>query len=571
MNADKAPDGTYSATKIIPGVSSSRKGIYSTTLPVSSGWQVFSTYAKAAGYDTLLLSQIFGSNSSGYGYKFRLDNGTYTQVTTPSVSTLVYMEDVGDGWYRCSVAFDNTNSTNHANIFVGDSTAINSYDPFWRAVTGSGNASSGILIWGTQYEVGQFPTSYIPSDIRFTSRSSVATYHDETGVLRKSPANSPRYGYKYDGRKWVETGLILENAATNRYSSSTGHDTIHNVTGAGTVITNNYSTAPDGSNTALRFQYTSAGYGYRYWPNVHGNGVKHTHSFYVKPVSGNTHVRHMVGGTPGSASWLLDFDNQTTSQNGGNGTTYGYTYEKLADGWWRVSISFSLPNSTGYVEVQWAGTNNPTDYYLWGMQVEDGLEVSSFIQSINSATTRSADVSSSTAYTRESEVARIHDISWYNNAESTIYGEGTSISGDANVGSSPCLWGITDGTSSNRYLLRRNASGGSVANDRSGYTFRVVTPGFNNDYFPLYSVLPLWQDAEIHKMALSIKPNSQIAAADGIDAQMTSITMPEMDKVTMVEIGFAGSSTFWNGHIRKLSYYPEQLTLAELKALTEND
>jgi hypothetical protein len=152
-----------------------------------------------------------------------------------------------------------------------------------------------------------------------------------------------------------------------------------------------------------------------------------------------------------------------------------------------------------------------------------------------------------------------------------MYGEGTSITGDANVGSSPCLWGITDGTSSNRYLLRRNATGGSVALDRSGYTFRVVTPGFNNDYFPLYSVLPLWQDTEIHKMALSIKPNSQIGAADGIDAQMTSITMPEFDTPTMAEIGFAGSSTLWNGHIRKISYYPTQLNLAELKALTENN
>ena len=52
---------------------------------------------------------------------------------------------------------------------------------------------------------------------------------------------------------------------------------------------------------------------------------------------------------------------------------------------------------------------------------------------------------------------------------------------------------------------------------------------------------------------------------------MTSITMPEMDGVTMAEIGFAGSSTLWNGHIRKISYYPTQLNLAELKALTENN
>jgi hypothetical protein len=52
---------------------------------------------------------------------------------------------------------------------------------------------------------------------------------------------------------------------------------------------------------------------------------------------------------------------------------------------------------------------------------------------------------------------------------------------------------------------------------------------------------------------------------------MPSITTAEFDKPTMAEIGFAGSSAVWNGHIRKISYYPEQLPITELKALTENN
>ena len=138
------------------------------------------------------------------------------------------------------------------------------------------------------------------------------------------------------------------------------------------------------------------------------------------------------------------------------------------------------------------------------------------------------------------------------------------------------LWGITDGTSNNRYLIRRYSN--DVANDSTlaGFTFRLsvhdgTTNVANNDYFVPQGTLPEWDDGSINKAAMSIKPNSQIASANGIDAQMSSITTPRYDTPTMAQIGFAGSSAAWNGHIRKISYYPAQLNITELKALTENN
>ena len=80
-------------------------------------------------------------------------------------------------------------------------------------------------------------TSHIPSDTRFTSRASTATYFDESGILKTAPINGARHGYsspylhqsfnhdasglgmRYDEiapRSAVETGLIMEtDAATN--------------------------------------------------------------------------------------------------------------------------------------------------------------------------------------------------------------------------------------------------------------------------------------------------------------------------------------------------------------------
>jgi hypothetical protein len=172
----------------------------------------------------------------------------------------------------------------------------------------------------------------------------------------------------------------------------------------------------------------------------------------------------------------------------------------------------------------------------------------------------------------------MYDMSFHNTIESTIYGEGTSISGNNDTGSNPCLWGLTDGTSSNRYLLRRFSNDTTNDPTYSGFTFRLQQTmpdgtSYNNDFFsPTANGLGEWDDAEIHKMAMSISPGNQIGAADGNDSGMTSVTnMPPYTQAIMVEIGFAGSSDYWNGHIRKLSYYPTQLNITELKALTESD
>ena len=210
--------------------------------------------------------------------------------------------------------------------------------------------------------------------------------------------------------------------------------------------------------------------------------------------------------------------------------------------------------------------------------MEYGGAPTSYIYTDDSAVTRAADLCDAEADTRYGDDIKIYDLSWYNSQESTIYGEGTSISANNDTGSNPALWGLTDGTSSNRYLLRRFSN--DVTNDPTygGYTFRLQQTmpdgtGYNNDFFsPTADGLGEWDDSNVHKMAMSISPGNQIGAADGKDAQITSVTdMPAYTQPTMVQIGHAGSSDYWNGHIRKLAYYPTQLNISEMKALTETD
>jgi hypothetical protein len=555
FNAAKGLDGTYSAYTLTRNGAASSNVYWrrSGTISFPDNTMLLSMYVKPIGTCDVFMWSFQSINSAIVRFGFELSgNGSASVVTAGNGGHSVSIEAVRDGWYHCKAVVNAQSSGTTAQFLY----AVTSFSESSGCAVGS-----GLTFWGGQLESGDFSTSYIPPDTRFISRSSVATYYDETGILRKAPANSPRYGYKYDGRNWVETGLILEKASTNRYTSAGGTDTIHSVTGSGTVITNNYSTAPDGSSTALRFQYTNAGYGYRYWPNVHGNGVIHTHSFYVKPVSGNTHVNHSIGGTPGSASWVLNFDNQTTTQSGGNGTTYGYTYEKLADGWWRVSISFSLPNSTGYVEVQWTGSNNPTEYYLWGMQVEDGLEVSSFMRSLGFvAATRSADVVSSATYTRKNEVAKINNINysdWYNTEEGAIYVDFHPMESSDSI-----VLGVGDGTSR-----------GFRAPWLTGATQMRIGTWSGSAYTALHyynNIVP----TDPHKSALSFSylDNTFLSSLDGSVTAVTSSWAGVETDATTIWIGSeTDTNRPYNGHIRKVSLYNEALSTAELQALTENN
>ena len=525
-NNIKSPDGTFNATSLI--IAGSDPYFYKNTLTLN-GTYTFSYWIKAFGtaigkhYTTRVTNVSSNSNTAG---------------TLPSE------------WTRYTFTFT-TSSTTTAYVGI-------------EAPDNSPADGDEISIWGAQLELGDFATSLIPSDTRFTSRSSTATYHDETGVLRTAPVNGARHGYKYDGRKWVETGLILEAAATNLYSSAGNALALSN-TGS-TTDTPRYATAPDSSLTALRIQWSS-GYAYKYKPNIHGNGVVHTHSMYVKPISGNTHFRHGIGGTPGSASWSFDFDTQTTTQLGGNGTTYSYTYEKLANGWWRVSVTFSLASSTGYVEIQFSGSTSSTEYYLWGVQVETGYAPTSFIPSPAGSPTRSADVASSVAYTRALDSANMYDIlyaDWNREEEGTFYVEHEAPYDIEDISVNYRVLERHNGITGNSISILNNAgtnqlNAGSIVN-----TGWQALMGVDSPYGEL-------DKNTVWKTAIGFKENDFGVSMQGSPiAQDSSGLTPVGNHTLSLGNNFQANNTL-NGHLKLVKFYPERLSNAELVSLTENN
>jgi hypothetical protein len=535
-NAAKAPDGTYSAVKIqdIASTNAIFHGTYQHVSVTNGVAYTISGYFKAGTEDVVGFRMYDGSSMAMRGH-FNLNSGTPSLIN----GTSIHMQDVGDGWYRCSIVGTATNTTTTADVYIFTTSVY----------THTSTGDNSIYAWGIQHEANPILSSYMPTDTKFSNRSTTASYYDKDGIVRYAPRDTPRYGYKYDGRKWVETGLITENAATNTVSYSHFQDGwgIPNVRhGYGEEIT-----APDG--TTIRSVTANSTYNLIRQSNVFDNTTAGTAtlSFWAKAIS-----------TTGSESITFDFGDMAGS---GFNAASGLTSE-----WKRFTYTQSwTANQTIHNFLDFTMGNN-TEIGLWGIQVETGSEATSYIPTYDTDAIRVADTVLSQNKTRTSDSAYIdgkHFEDFYNPDEGTMYIDyqlGAKLASfrilaltkhNTNTDFIEFIggWGAVGATTGGVYMFGPNSTGSpvntagstitNVAYERRKFAGRIS----HNDFY-------------------SVSQNStSIAQAGDTDAGI-----PVVERLNFGDYNHTDSQKMF-GHIRKVVYYPEAFTNAELIALTENN
>ena len=157
-NATVSPDGTQNASLCIPTSANVEHYIDDQTVIAGTDYAI-SCFAKY-GSGSYLLS-FRGSAIGGDAPQFNLQTGTVVNEGASSVWSNTKIEDVGNGWYKCS-SVGNPNSASPLRFQIIRSDAAVSF-------IGDG---TGHYIWGAQVETGAFPTSYIPTSGSTVTRAA---------------------------------------------------------------------------------------------------------------------------------------------------------------------------------------------------------------------------------------------------------------------------------------------------------------------------------------------------------------------------------------------------------------
>ena len=232
-DAAVSPDGAVNAVKLKVTTSSTHHSIYES---VAGGTYAVSVFAKAGEYAGI---QITGVQTTNDHACFNLVDGTAYHTGTNASNAAI--EDVGNGWYRCSAVIPVTIGNLYIAVTDGVSTA-------WLPTFAGANATDGIYIYGAQIEAGDFPTSYIPtSGATATRAADVASIPvSEFGYNQNQGTVVVEFASKH--RPWsgfIRTFEIGKNGGANQISL------------IGTSGTNNtYASIVDNGSSQLTFSDT---------------------------------------------------------------------------------------------------------------------------------------------------------------------------------------------------------------------------------------------------------------------------------------------------------------------------
>ena len=413
----------------------------------------------------------------------------------------------------------------------------------WYIQTGSGDSGGTFHIWGAQLEQRSSVTAYTA-----TTTAPITNY---IPALQTAAAGVARF--EHNPTTGESLGLEIEEQRTNLLTYSSDYSNAA-WTKSNATVTSNTVVAPDGTQTGQWVIGTGAGE--RIQQTFTATSTTKTISVYVKSTG--------YSGTWTTSGATLLLFNSTTSSVIGNiaftGSTFtpaaGGTSVAVGNGWYRISITVSSGITIGNSLIAYFYTDNtqgnssPASLYIWGAQLEAGSFATSYIPTVASQVTRSAESASMTG---------TNFSSWYRADEGTLYTE--SQLPTLQTAGNPRVASLSDNTNNNElstlYALGTPALGFNVKVNNSFVAILSTTVASS----AITSASKNAAAYMVNDFAISV--NGATVATD------TAGAIPIVNRLNIGAgpIDISGSQGI-NGNIRKIAYYPKRLTNAELQGLT---
>jgi hypothetical protein len=352
-NTTTAPNGTLTADTLQDNTANDSHITYQTP-NITAGTYTISVYAKASTLSNINLVLFDGVSISYGSNRFDLSNGTTTGANQS-------IENVGNGWYRCSFTLTTTLSgTQFVYVFLNNGTS--------SVYTGTG--SGAVFIWGYQLNIGSTAKPYFPTTDRL---------------------NVPRLTYQNGGGGCPS--LLLEKQSTNlvTYSEDFTQWSVGNLS-----VTANNTTSPDGTQNADLL--TADGANIQHFVQ---NGVAQSNKTYSVFAKMGTQ-RYIQILTSGTAAPVANFDLQDGVANmiGSNSVA---SIQNYGNGWYRCILQtndvlagdFYVNYASSLTMGRFGATTTSNTLYIWGGQAESGSYPTSYIPTTSSSATRVADLSTS--------------------------------------------------------------------------------------------------------------------------------------------------------------------------------
>ena len=356
-NTTTAPDGTLTADTITDNSTLDRHITYQSLDSERSLTRTLSTYAKQGTLRYLALSVTITSDSTAcYSAIFDLQTGTITATKNNGSATIsASIENAGNGWYRCIIsgALGNGFETIYPVIATSDragftGSLVNNNLPIYA---GSGQS---LYIWGAQLNEGTL-LPYQKTETRL---------------------NIPRLDYS----NGTCPSLLVEPQRTNKVTYSSSFDNaawnkLNQGLGSAPIITPNYATAPDGTQTATRFQC-----------NLNGGNTNASRSWMTLSFNPSLTINMSIYIKLNSAG------SKTIVFSDSGGDTKVITNTE----WQRIDLTQSGGSGEYRIGLIGGLSSDTLDCCIWGAQAEEGSYATSYIPTTSASVTRNADVISKT-------------------------------------------------------------------------------------------------------------------------------------------------------------------------------